>query len=302
MTVRADLAPVIIENKTDEKIHNAFEELFLNYNKAIADWFDRTAEHIDLFFIEKKLTEKQNPSKIRIDNIASSSEGQTVTNKARISAVLRLINVEEYWQLKFSTYDENSESRNSKAIYLQKTERNDNLGASVSLFRKLGDVNVSFQPRVSIQNPLKVSHSIIFESTANMPSYKINPKLELYAKGDTGAGVYWVLNFNFVLNDYLNLVLINNGDYISTLHLEIVTNGFSIEQILNDQMSLTYGSLFFSTNQVLYHLDSYSFFTTWSHVLYKNILSYKITPHLDFNTNGNYTGRAGLALGINLDF
>ena len=135
-----------------------------------------------------------------------------------------------------------------------------------------------------------------------MKKYSINPKLELYAVADKGTGFYWALNFNFNINKEYSLTLINDGDYISQLHTESVTNGFSIGQVLNDKMAFSYGFLTFSNNRPVYHLEGYSLFTTWSQVLYKNILSYQLTPHLDFSSPDSFHGRPGIVLNVSLDF
>jgi hypothetical protein len=96
--------------------------------------------------------------------------------------------------------------------------------------------------------------------------------------------------------------LINNGDYVSQDHIESVTNGFSFEHVVTDNTAISYGTNFFSNNRERYHLEGYSFFFTWSHTLYRNILDYGITPHWDFYREANWHGRLGIAVNVGVSF
>jgi hypothetical protein len=274
----------------------------LKGNIAISNWFDSMAEGIDLFLAGKQLTNKKNDSKIRLEELIRSVEGQEITNDFSVGVQLRLPNVEEYWQVKFTSYDELEDKRQSQTDYLRRNPRQENYGASIGAFRRLGYVRVAFQPRIQLQNPLSVSHSLSFESVAEMKTYSINPKLELYAVADKGTGFFWALNFNFNLNQSYSLTLINNGDYISQLHLESVTNGFAFQHVITDYTAISYGTNFFSNNRPSYHLEGYSFFATWSQTIYKNILDFSITPHFDFFSEYHWRGRAGMAVNLGLNF
>lgn len=281
---------------------DSWTQRMIKGNIAISEWFDSMAEGIDLYLAGRRLTNKKNTTKVRLDSLTSSIEGQEVTQDFSVGVQLRLPNVEEYWQVKFTSYDELEEKRRSQTSYLRQSSRQENYGATIGIFRKLGHVKTAFQPRIQLQDPLSVSHSLSFESIAEMRSYSMNPRLELYAVANKGTGVYWALNFNFNINQNYSLTLVNNGDYISQQHLELVTNGFSFEHVVTDNSAISYGTNFFSNNRPHYHLEGYSFFFTWSHTLYKNILDYSLTPHWDFTRDLNWHGRVGLALNVGLSF
>ncbi len=281
---------------------NSWTQRMIKSNIEISEWFDSMAEGIDLYLAGKKLTQKKNTSKVRFEELVSSSEGQEVTHDFTVGVILRLPNLEQYWQVKFTSYDEMEEKRRSQTAYLRQTRRQENYGATIGAFRKLGNVRVAFQPRIQLQDPLSVSHSLSFESIAEMKTFSINPKLELYAVADKGTGVFWSLNFNFNINQNYSLTLFNSGDYVAQIHLESVTNGFSLQQVITDNTAISYGTNFFSNNRPHYHLEGYSFFTTWSQNIYKNILDFSLTPHLDFFREANWHGRAGIALTMGLSF
>lgn len=282
--------------------HETWTERLIKGNIAISNWFDSIAEGIDVFLAGKQLTQKKNKSKVRLENLTQSTEGKEITNAFSLGVALRLPNLEEYWQVKFTSYDELEEKRRSQTSYLRQSSREENYGASVGIFRKLGNIRTAFQPRVELRDPVRVSHSLSFESVADMKSYSINPKLELYAVADKGTGLFTALNFNFKLTKRYSLTLVNTADYISQQHLQNVTNGFSFEQVLTDKTAMSYGTNFLSNNRPHYHLEGFSFFFSWNQILYKNILDYSLTPHWDFFREDSWHGRAGIALVVGLSF
>ncbi|WP_413289194.1 hypothetical protein [Bdellovibrio sp. HCB337] len=287
------------EEKTED---SDWEKKFIEGNIAISEWFDGVADGLDLFLAGKRVTSRKNESFVRLESTAASSEGKAVVNTFGITVVPRLPNLEEYWHLKFATYDEREDKRNAKNAYLRQTPRQRNPGATVGVFRKLGDVRTSFEPRIDLQDPLKVSHSLNFESIARQKGYEINPKLELYADPEKGVGSFQALNFHFGLTKIYSLTLLNQGDYLEKTHLYTVNNGVSIGHILDSKRALSYNVIFTSNNQPSYRLIAYNLSVAYSQVLYKRILDFSIVPNLDFQTHVQYKGVAGITFNINLNF
>lgn len=304
VTAKAGQTAIYTESEADpEAEEETIEQSLIRSNIAISNWFDGIAENIDLFLAGKRMTHKKNTTSVRLENRASSSEGKAVANDIGLNVNLRLPNVEEYWQLKFTTYDEMEEKRGGvQRAVVRPVPRERNYGATIGVFRKLGDVRTAFQPRVELQSPLKISHSLSFASTAEMKGYKISPKLELYAVADKGAGIYYSMNFDFELNPQETLTLINDADYVDRQHMQSVTNGVSLSKSLTDKTSMAYSLLFFSNNRPSYHLEGYSLVVGWSEMIYKNILDYQLTPHLDFTKEDSFRGRAGITLNISINF
>jgi hypothetical protein len=285
-----------------EPTETSITEKMTSTNTAISEWFVGVAESIDLYIAGKKLTDKTNTSRLRLEELVSAKEGQKPTNDFSVSVVLRLPNVEEYWQVKFTSYDEQEERRRNQTGYLQQTRREESYAASIGLFRKLGNVRTAFQPRIQLQNPIAVSHSLSFDSDADMGTYTISPKIDFYAAADKGTGVYWELNFKTKINEFQTLNFVNNADYISQTHLNSVTNGFFISEDINDDSAISYGLNFFSNNLTNYHLEGYSLYFNWHQELKKNILDYSITPHLDFFREIDFVGQVGISMNIGLSF
>lgn len=285
--------------KEEEK---TWEQTLIDSNIAFSKWFDGMAEGLDLFIVGRRVTNRVNESSIRIQNMTISQEGRDVVNSFSIGVNPRLPNLEEYWHLKFATYDERAEKRTAQADYLPQAPRARNYGATVGVFKKLGNVRTSFEPRIELKDPLSVSHSLNFESVAHMKNYEINPKLEFWATPTKGVGTFQALNFYYQIDKIWSLTWINQGDYEEKTHLYSVTNGFSLGQILTRKSALSYNVYFGSNNNTVYHLESYNFGVTYSRILYRKILDFQVTPNIDFQRSTSFTKMLGITLAINLNF
>ncbi|MEQ1722176.1 MAG: hypothetical protein ABL930_03310 [Pseudobdellovibrio sp.] len=289
-------------SRIDEKSSETFEEKFISSNRTISLWFDSVADGLDLFLVGKRITKAKNESYIRIENNTYSQSGVPTTNETNLLINPRLPNLEKYWNLKFTSYDEQESGRGSEKDYLRQSPRERNYGASLGLFRKFGAVRTVFQPRIELKDPLAISHSLAFESVADFTTYQINPKFEFYASASKGTGTFQALNFNFTLNKIFTLTLINEGDYEDKLHKYSVTNGFSFGQYVNENNAMAYSWLFFSNNRDNYHLNAYSISISWYHLLYKKILDFRLTPHVDYARNRDFQGTPGITFQISLNF
>lgn len=278
------------------------EERFIENNIAVSEFFDDVADGLDTFLIGKRITRRKNETSVRVENNTIMMDGEGTHNSTSIGMNLRLPNVEEYWMLKFSSYDESEERRGVQKGYLRNTPREQNYGATVGVFRKLGNVNTSFQPRIDLGDPLKVSHSLTFESIADLQKYSVNPKLEFYANPSEGAGIYVALNVNFRLSKIYALTLINNGEYKDKKHIFATANGFSIGQIIDRRTSMAYSLIFNGLNQPVHHLDNYELSVAWSQQIYRKIFDYQVIPFLNFADEKGFRGRPGMVVNLNLNF
>jgi hypothetical protein len=279
------------------------EKRLIEKNKEISEWFDGVAEGIDLFLVGEKISNKQNNSKITLENTTYSRESRNLTNLTTVSVNPRLPNLEAYWNLKFSTYDQQSTSRAADGGYARQTPREQNYGATVGLFRKLKNVRIAFQPRIELQDPLRISHSLSFENVANFgENLQINPKFEFFANAVKGTGTTQALNFNYNLSDIYSLTFVNEAEYEDKLNKYSVNNAVFLGQLLTDVTAMTYGVSFYSNNRPNYHLDGYSFSVMWSQVVYRNILDYQVGPHLDFVQDEDFKGFVGAVFNLRIHF
>ena len=287
-----------IEDQTEEF---TVEENFINGNIVISDWFDSVADGIDLFIVRKRVTRKKNETSVKLSNNTYVSQLGSISNSPAIGVNLRLPNVEEYWNLKFTSYDDTKDKgvRNNQ---LRTTPQENNAGATVGLFKKLGDVRTAFQPRIELRDPLNVSHSLSFESIAEFKTYLVNPKLEFYATPNKGTGIFHAINFNLHLSKKYSMTFVNEGDYIDKSHVHAVTNGLALSHSVTRSAGISYGGYIGSNNQTNYHIESYTLAISWGHVLYKKILDYSITLQLGFEKTNNFLGVPSSSFGVSLNF
>lgn len=297
-----------IQDEIDDEVwidvitEETLEEQFIENNIAISAFFDEVADGLDTFLIGKRITRRKNETSVKVQNSTYIKEGSNTQNNTSIGLNLRLPNVEEYWQLKFTSYDDSEERRGVQNGYLRNTPREQNYGATIGLFRKLGNIRTSFQPRIDLGDPLKISHSLTFESVADLKTYSVNPKLELFAGPTDGAGLYMALNINFRINKFYSFTLVNNGEYGDKKHLLNTANGFSVGQIINRFNSMSYSLIFNGMNQPNYHLESYVLSVAWSQLVYRRMLDFQVIPHLDFEREKGFVGSPGLIFNLNLNF
>jgi hypothetical protein len=260
------------------------------------------AEGLDRYLVAKQLTTKANETSVELENSTAWSQGQNVTNSASINVNLRLPNLEEYWHLKFTSYDDIEERRTARRGILRQTTRETNYGATIGLFKRLGNIRTAFQPRIELQGSLAVSHSLTFESIAETKTFQVSPKLEFYATPKKGAGSSQALNFHFPLTKVYSLTFINQADYQDRLHLYLTNIGVALGQAVTEKSGLGYSLMFDGTNQPNYHLMNYSVSVAWSEVLYRKILDYQVNTYVSFPETNNYTGVPGIILTFNLMF
>jgi hypothetical protein len=291
-----------IDDPSDENKEDSWAQMFIQGNISVSQWLDSTAEGIDLFLSGRDVSTKKNGTHVVVENSSFSVSGDNLRNTTSLSVNLRLPNLEEYWQLKFSTYDEFEEQRGVQNGYLRTTPREKNYGASLGLFRRMGHVRTAFQPRIELSDPLKISHSLSFESIADFQTYAVNPKLEFYATPDKGTGIYLAGNVNMGLTRVWGLTFLNYGDYQDKKHLFAVGNGLSFGHHISSKTSFSYTWMFFSNNRDNYHLDGYSISVSWNQVVYKRILDTQLVPHLDFSKDNSFIGAPGIILNVKLNF
>jgi len=290
------------KNIQKEETTSEVTQELIETNITISEWFDSVAEGIDLFLAGKKFTRRENKSYLKIENTTFYNQGDSrETSITGFHVNLRLPNVEEYWHLKFSDYDDNND-RGIYKNYKPTESRPKNYGATVGVSRNVQNVRVSFSPRVQLQSPISISHSLAFENILQFQKFNINPKFEIFADADKGVGLFQALNFNFPLNQSFSLSFINQGEYIERTYLYTVDQGPSLDQRLNENQSISYRLIFTSKNQPNYRLSGYTFSTAWNHQLLKNILEYSITPYIRFTEDRAFTGKTGISANIGLIF
>lgn len=281
---------------------NGLRDQLVQSNRAIANWFTGFADGVDQFLVGRRLTERPNQSFFRIENITYLKEEAQPLNVTGFNASVRLPNFEEYWQLIFETSDEQTENRRSGSDYLKQSPRERNVGASLGIFRKLGDLRIAVQPRLKLKDPLNLTHTLRVESLFQSGDYTLHPKSEFFADADRGIGTFLAFNANRMISSVHSLTFINEAEYLEKKNELRVGNGFSLGQMLSPISTFAYGMLFNSINRPSYNLESYTLSFTGTRLLYEKILDAQLTPYLLFARAESFRGRVGLNFQINLTF
>ena len=285
-----------------EEKKETIEQKFIEKNIEISNWLDRTAEKIDVYLVGNRVSNRKNESSIKLQSQSFTTEGKPLTNTFSLSFNPRFPNLEDYMQLKFSSTDDRDDQRRAVSKNLNENQTQKNYTPASKLFQKFDSIQTTFQPRISVQNPIKLSHSLSFQSVSHIQTTVFNPKLELFADADRGVGFYNAFNLQFKISPIYNLTLINDGEYLEKVHLYTVNNGFDINQFINDKLSYGYSLIFTSNNHNGYHLESYTVAFAWNQLIYKKILDVQYIPQLAFLKENRFKGSAGFRLNITLNF
>lgn len=276
-----------------EKPSPTLEQTFIENNIRFSNWLANAAQGIDLYVVGEKISTQRNMTRANIENTTISREGHVFSNKTDFNVSPRFPNLEKYWSVKFTSYDERQDKRGFNNTYLRQTQREKDFGATIGVIRKLKNVKTSFQPRIELRDPLKISHSLAFESVAEMKNYNINPKVELFATPTKGTGVFYSLDLNWMLTKISTLTMINEGQYEENMNFYRQTHGVSVSRAFGDNSTLGTGLIFGFDNRPNFQLASYTYSVSWNQIVYERIFDYQIVPNLTFARQYGYKGIAG---------
>lgn len=280
-----------------------FQKTLLKTSDFGAKTIDTMSNKLDMMLAGEKTTNKKTTSKLILRNDFYSLEGRKqIDYKLRADVRLNLPNLEEKWTLNFTSYDDDEDERGIQRNRLKTAPRPENYGASVMLLKKLGDIDFTFRPKLQlVDKRIVTSHLLRFESEADMKTYKILPRLELFAKASTGTGQLFAINFEYMVNDKFVLALINEEEYVDFENTFSTNHELALLQSLSKSKSLKYATLFESSSEPdNFHLTQYTFYLSYKHMLYKDKLHYAVSPRLIFPESTGYSHL--LALVLNIDF
>lgn len=283
---------------------NAMEEVLIDRNKAISEEIDTAAEKLDIMLTGEKVTSTQNKTQVKIENNMYWSEGGNVDVSPHFGVRLRLHNLEEKWQLVFTSYDEEEENRGIDQRQFRRTPKERNYGAGLAFFRQFGKIKTTFQPRLELKDPLEMSYLLKLEpeSRAAPSQLHVFPRLEFFAQPDKGVGVFNSYDFIWPLSAYFSLSYLQEFEYEDEENKFTSNNALSVVQRITDRGSFSYSVASTSNNRETMHLEQYGFAVTWYEIAYVDIFEYSIAPTWDFIKENNFKGVAGLRATLNFIF
>ncbi len=280
--------------------HEDLDKRLIRKNIQLSNKVDSYAKDLDVFLTGDDISKKPNKSTVTIVNRVTSLESEKLNYEPHLDVRLHLPNLEKKWQLRFTTYDEDREDHGINASRLRTEQRREEYGASLAFFRRLGNVDTTFRPRIEIG---KVSHILTFESSAEHNGFRFNPRLELFARSDSGTGEFLGLNLDYLLNNDNLLTLITEEQYTDGDNLFTTNNGVRWAHSYNARMTQKTSLIFQSVSQPLsFHLDRYTLASSFQHKLYKNVMHYSATPYFQFLRERDFQRQLGFTLEVSLIF
>lgn len=285
-----------------ETFTETIERKMLQTGDSISATIDKTAEAIDLGLAGRKYTRKPNTSSANISYLTTWTEGGEVKSSTDFGLNLRLPNVERRWQLRFSSYDEEKESRDLRRQRVRTTARERDYGAGLVFFEKLGNVKTSFLPRLRLKDPLEMNYILRFESDSKYKNMYFIPRLDLFADATKGTGEFTSFEFQFELTPKLDFILHNTQEYQEDGNFFSTQHGFSFDYSLSENRGTGFSTIFESINRPSFHLNSITVSTVYVQQIYPKRLNYSLTPFLQFAKLESFKGKAGISFNLDLLF
>ena len=283
----------------------SFVDDFIEKNKEISSWFDKNVEEIDLFLVGKSSSNVKNESNIKLISTTESHEGENLKSNVAISINPKLPNLERFLKIRLSTYVErDAYLRSKRNLNINGNDEDDfsERTAADDFWHDIQTFRTSFEPRIELRDPLKVSYSLNFKAHGQYYRFSLDPGLELFADDTKGVGVHLSMNYAFKLNDTFDLRFLNEGEYQHRVHLFNVENGMTLNQVLDEMSDLGYGFVISSINKPNYQMSSYRLFTSWQRTIYRKVLDVQFVPQLEFLNTRNFTGSPGAVFNLIISF
>lgn len=298
----AEAAPRARLPVRNEGTSPTFEQRTLEAGKRLGRQIDRAAEAIDITLAGKKYTRKKNTSSLSVTQAMNWKEGGEYRPSTSLGVNLRLPNVERRFQLRFASYDEESEQRDISQTRVRTQPREQDFNAGFLFFQKLGNVTTEFQPQLQLKDPLEMKYLLTFDSSSKAGNFKLKPKLQFFADPKKGTGQYFKLEMLLELNEFTDLVIENSEEYQGGTRLFLTQNAVSIDHSLSDRKAVSTTLTSRSNSAGKFHHDALVYAATYKEVIYKDQLSYLVSPYITFERIYRYKGRTGMTVSLTVTF
>ena len=278
------------------------EQKILAVADTIAKGVDNTADYLDLTLAGQRYTDKPNTSSLDVSQMVSYIDGGEFRKSTDFGLNIKLPNVEKRWQLRFTSYDEESEERDLTQQRLRTRPRTKDYGAGVFFFQKIGKLKTLFQPRLQLKNPLEMSYILRFESDVEAVHFKIHPRLEFYADPKKGAGEFFELDTNRQLSARWGLDFSNTEEYRSADNLFSTQHELSLGYSLTKTQGLGTAFTLACQNKGHFHVHGLTYSLAYGMQIYPQRLKFGTSPFIVFEKNNRFKGRTGISLTVDVLF
>lgn len=278
------------------------EDRLIAESEAVSKKIEGTVERFDLYAANRKYVDEPNRSRVAIHNNFSLREGGVRTYAPHLGVHLHLPNLQKKLQLRFSTYDQDLESRGINKSRYRPLPKEPVYTGGLALFQGLGKIKTEFRPLVEFEKKATTSYLFRFWTTLEHGAFSIEPEGQLFARSDTGTGQYVGLNFGYQLNASNGLTLLNEEQYTDGDNTLLTNHGIKWGHQYNDLMSFQNSLIFETNNRSAYHLETYVYRLTFEHMLRENLLHYSFTPYLTYEKSELFQPRAAIDFKVQIIF
>lgn len=282
--------------------HAAIKDTVLDAADLIEHRIEKTADQLDVALAGKRYTKKPNKTRANFRVGVTSEEGGELRNFNDFGLTLRLPNVEEHWQARFSSYDEHEESRNLRQSQTPLRPRRLEPNAGLLFFQYFGKIKAAFLPRLQLKDPLQLSYVLRFESESERAGWILSPRLDLFADASKGTGEFFSFVIRRPLAPHWDLSIHNQEEYRDKGSVLETNHGFTIDHSLSNDMDLGISFVATSLSRPVYHLEGLSLVTSFSQKVIKNRLNYQISPFIGFAKQSHFKGATGITLATEIIF
>lgn len=273
------------------------------FNQVTADWLNRQAQSLDMALSGARYTKETEKSQATLANEIYFREGEGLKFRPSIDLRLSLPNFEKKYKLMFSNYNRDKIRRSSYGRREFLDNQDTDYGAALSFMQKVGDFDITFQPRLQIKDPIETFYTLRFESEAKVKNNQLLTRFEFFADSEKGTGqfVSFIFRREFWENWGLSIVL--EEEYQDGQNLLSTLQGYTLHYRIKETMLLDQSFIVRSRNKPNhFSLNDVSLGPGFTHEILKNELRYSINYFHFFNREFDFKGRSAGSIIIELIF
>lgn len=262
-----------------------------------SDWLDLQAQNLDMALSGARYVNDKEDSQAILANEGYFREGEGVKYQPSIDLKLALPNFEEKYKIMFSNYNRDKVRRSNYGRREFLDDRDEDYGAALSFMQKVGDFDVTFQPRIQIKDPIETFYTLRLESDAKRGSNKLLTRIEFFADSEKGTGQFISLIFRRTFWQRWGHSIVLEEEYQDGQNLFSTLQGYTLHYQISESMIVDQSFIFRSKSKPTnFHLDDISLGPSFTHEVLKDELRYSINYIHFFNKEFNFKGRSAASV------
>lgn len=279
------------------------------YNQRVSDWVDRRAESLDLALAGKKFTEDKVDSQARINQEVYWRDYEGVKYKLDLDLDLALSNFEKKYKLMLSNYNRNKVRRSNYSRRQFREDTRSDYGATLAILRQIGNIDISFEPRIEIKDPIATFYTIRFENNIKRNKLTFNTRFELFADSEKGTGQFLALTLRRDFFQKWSHYFVFEQEYQDAENYHSNLYGYTLFYRISDYMSINHSIIVTANNReeedtgvINYNLDEVFVGPAFTHEIVPNEIEYTINYMHIFSQEYDYSGRSSVSFLLGLIF